>query len=145
MRRFLWLTLAMTVLPALASAQTIEGAWRLAEYSSDGGETVRNAESLMIIAGGHYSRLFVRTNETRETPTTDTERVAVWEPFVANSGTYTVSGSTFTFTPVVAKMPSASRSPVTLQFTVNGNELVLTGNAEGATDTMQRWVRVGGM
>jgi hypothetical protein len=89
----------MAVSTVPASAQSIEGAWRLAEYSSADGPTYSDTESLMIFANGYYSRLFVRAVERRaplSAESTDADRIAAWSPFVANSGTYSVDGSTLT-------------------------------------------------
>ena len=102
MRRLTVLAVALVALsPCTASAQSIEGAWRLAEYSSPDGPTYTEPPSLMIFTDGYYSRVFVRTNDTRQPLTeasTDADRVAAWTPFVSNSGTYTLSGSTLTVT-----------------------------------------------
>ena len=133
--------------PCMASAQSIEGAWRLAEYSSPAGPTYTEPASLMIFADGYYSRVFVRTNDTRQPLTeasTDADRVAAWTPFVSNSGTYTLNGSTLTMLAAVAKMPSTNRTPTTLEFRIEGNTLWLEGSAEGVANTTQRWVRASG-
>lgn len=133
--------------PCTASAQSIEGAWRLAEYSSPDGPTYTDPPSLMIFADGYYSRVFVRTNDTRQPlneASTDADRVAAWNPFVSNSGTYTISGSTLTLLATVAKMPSTNRTPNTWEFRIEGNTLRLTGSGEGVADTRQRWVRASG-
>ena len=148
MLRVALLTISLAVLATqVARAQSIEGAWRLAEYSSPDGPTYTEPASLMIFADGYYSRVFVRTNDTRQplTPaSTDADRVAAWTPFVSNSGTYTVDGSTLTVLASVAKMPSTNRTPTTFEFRIEGNTLWLTGSAEGVADTTQRWVRASG-
>ncbi len=148
MQRLTVVAVALVALfPCTASAQSIEGAWRLAEYSSPDGPTYTEPASLMIFADGYYSRMFVRTNDTRQPLTqasTDADRVAAWTPFVSNSGTYTLDGSTLTLLADVAKMPSTNRTPTTFQVQIEGNTLVLTGSAEGVADTTQRWVRASG-
>ncbi len=135
--------------PCTALAQSVEGAWRLAEYSSPDGPTYTEPASLMIFADGYYSRVYVRANDTRQPVTetsTNAERVATWDPFVSNSGTYTFNGSALTRRIVVAKQPSVIGTPTTLEARIDGNTLVLTGNSEGDTATTQRWVRAwGGM
>ena len=59
------LTFVLTLGVGVASAQSIEGVWRLAEYE---GENVRPADpvGLMIVADGHYSRVFVRSEQPRQ-------------------------------------------------------------------------------
>ena len=132
MQRLTVVAVALVALfPCTASAQSIEGAWRLAEYSSPDGPTYTEPASLMIFADGYYSRMFVRTNDTRQPLTqasTDADRVAAWTPFVSNSGTYTLDGSTLTLLADVAKMPSTNRTPTTFQVQIEGNTLVLTGS-----------------
>ncbi len=148
MQRLTVVAVALVALfPCTASAQSIEGAWRLAEYSSPDGPTYTEPASLMIFADGYYSRMFVRTNDTRQPLTqvsTDADRVAAWTPFVSNSGTYTLDGSTLTLLANVAKMPSTNRTPTTFQVQIEGNTLVLTGSAEGVADTTQLCVRASG-
>ena len=133
----------MLLLPALASAQSIEGVWRLAEYESD---NVSPAEphGLMIFADGHYSRVFVRSADPREpvgdSPTPE-QQVASWAPFIANSGTYTIEGATLTLQPTVAKVVGAIGNPMTAQVRFEGDSVRLSGVLEGA-DSQQRWERV---
>ena len=116
--------------PCTTSAQSIEGAWRLAEYSSPDGPTYTEPAALMIFADGYYSRMFVRANEARQPLTaesSDADRVAAWTPFVANSGTYTVEGSAVTLLATVAKMPSTNRTPTTFEFRIGGNGIQKMG------------------
>ena len=99
------LTLVLTLGVGVASAQSIEGVWKLAEYE---GENVRPADpvGLMIVADGNYSRVFVRSEQPRQpvgnSPTPE-QQFESWQPFVANSGTYTFDGSTLTFRVEVAE------------------------------------------
>ncbi len=133
--------------PGVEIGQSIEGAWQLAEYSSSNGPTYTEPASLMIFADGYYSRVYVRANDTRQAVTetsTNAERVATWDPFVSNSGTYTFNGSTLTRRIMVAKQPSVIGTTTTLEARIDGNTLVLTGNSEGDTATTQRWVRASG-
>ena len=148
MLRVALLTVSLALLaPQVAPAQSIEGAWQLAEYSSPDGPTYTEPASLMIFADGYYSRVFVRTNDTRQAlseASTDAARVATWTPFISNSGTYTLNGSTLTMEVAVAKQPSAIGTTTTLEARIEGNTLVLTGDAEGVAATTQRWVRASG-
>ena len=133
----------MLVTPGVASAQSIEGVWRLAEYE---GENVRPADpvGLMIVADGHYSRVFVRSEQprqpVRDSPTPE-QQFESWQPFVANSGTYTFDGSTLTFRVEVAKVVTAIGTSATAQVQFQGDSVWLTGTLEG-DEARQRWVRV---
>ena len=147
MRRvILILTVMLLAGPMAAAAQSIEGVWRLAEFESANLPAPTEVTGLMIFADGHYSRAFVRASEPRR-PTdqsaTPEEILAAWGPFIANSGTYTVDGSTLTFQVVVAKVPAAMRTSTTVEVRFEGDSLWLSGESvEGATDTRQRWIRV---
>ena len=138
------LVAVLLALPTLAAAQSIEGAWRLTEYESENYDSAA-AHGLMIFADGHYSRVFVRANEQRhplgQNPTPE-QQFASWNPFVANSGRYSLSGSTLTLNIDVAKVVGAANGSVTMQVEFDGDALWLTGDGiEGATNTRQRWVR----
>jgi hypothetical protein len=54
--------------------------------------------------------------------------LAEWGPFVANAGTYEVSGATVTLHAIVAKNPRAQRDKnfTRLTFKIDGNTLWLT-------------------
>ena len=59
-RVMLILVTVLLALPTLAAAQSIEGAWRLEEFESANLPSPAETPSLMILADGHYSRVFVR-------------------------------------------------------------------------------------
>ena len=57
----------------------------------------------------HYSWIGTRGSGSRERLSdepSDAERLAAWQPFFANAGTYEVTGSTVTFRAIVAKNPN---------------------------------------
>ena len=122
--------------------QSLEGAWKAVETSittPDSSWTVPASQpSLYIFAGQHYSMMFVLGAEPRQLFTgdapivgslepTDAEKVAAFDSFVANSGTYEVSGSKLTTRPMVAKNPNfMSGGSVTHTYRIDGNNLWLT-------------------
>ena len=59
---------------------------------------------------------------------TAAELLAMWGPFVANAGTYDISGDSVTFRPMVAKMPEVMKpgNSATAQFKLEGDTLTLT-------------------
>ena len=59
-RVMLILVTVLLALPTLAAAQSIEGTWRLEEFESANLPSPTETPSLMILADGHYSRVFVR-------------------------------------------------------------------------------------
>ena len=142
--------LAAAVVPLWAqSRQSIEGVWRVVEITiSDSpagrqdpfaafpvGTHTNFQPELMIFTGRHYSRTTDTAARPRPTtpyktpgkPTLE-ELQAEWGPFVANAGTYEVSGTTVTLRAIVAKNPRAQRDKnfTTLTFKIEGNNLWLT-------------------
>jgi len=111
--------------------------------------------SLVIFTGKHYSRTTDTAAQPRPTtgyktagkPSSE-ELQAQWGPFVANAGTYEVSGSTLTLYAVVAKDPRAQREKnfTRLTFKLDGNNLWLTPleneNGKIAAPVTDKYVRV---
>ncbi len=133
---------ALLAAPIVTLAQSVEGVWTLAEHAS---ETSSPSEplGLMILSDGYYSRVFVRTNEPRQllgdAPTPE-QQIESWTPFIANSGRYSLMGSTLTFQITVAKVVAAMGTEATAQVEFEGDSLWLTGMLEGE-ETRQRWIR----
>lgn len=121
------LVFAAAVMPMSAqSRQSIQGVWRVVERtitdSSAGrkdpfgafpaGTHINLRPGLLIFTGKHYSRTTDAAAQPRPTrpyktpgkPTLE-ELQAEWGPFVANAGTYEVSGTTVTLRAIVAKNP----------------------------------------
>jgi hypothetical protein len=141
------------MLPAAASAQSIEGVWKISEVVIGGGpdqgrHTADVQPSLIIYTNSHYSTMIVRTWEPRpmlsNNPTNE-ERGRVFSPFTANSGTYVVRGKTITKTPLVAKNPA-----VMTDFTIineiewDGDTFWLISDArDGNWQNRTRYERIG--
>ncbi len=91
----------------------LEGAWKFNEVSFTSTDTswtdTDPQPSLYIFLNRHYSTVFVLGSESRDLfsdQPTDAERLAAYDNFIANSGTYEVSDSTLTVRPSVAKVPN---------------------------------------
>lgn len=123
----------------VASAQSVEGAWERSEVVVKGGPNAGTNSSpqasLLIFAKSHYSHMYVRGDEPRKLHAdrgpdyspTDEEMIASYGSFVANSGTYEISGSKITFKPMVAKNPNfMSGGSASSELKVEGNSLWLT-------------------
>lgn len=146
MRRFVFAALALTLTVACQSAPAEEanplvGAWRITEMttaSPDSSSTISNPQpGLYLFTETHYSMMYVPTGEQRpldegDTPMlgaftpTDAEKIASWETFIANSGSYEVSGSTLTTRPMVAKSANlmASGGPLTMTYELMGDNML---------------------
>ena len=142
------------------TAPSLQGAWRITESVVTGAnaETNRNRQpGLYLFTKEHYSAMFVRGTAVRKdfgtakdpARLTDAEKMArfdAWEPFTANSGTYTVSGNTVTFRPLVSKSPSVmGGEPIKREFKIEGNTLILVGRSapgEPVSETTVWFTRV---
>jgi hypothetical protein len=103
------LAVLLTTWPAVAQTASLKGAWRIVELTSGDGKTNNKPEpSLYIFTDRHYSimRVTAPRGPYPESPT-DKDKVAAFDPFIANSGTYQVTGTQLTTQPMVAKNPNA--------------------------------------
>jgi hypothetical protein len=134
------LTLALPALaigvPSPSVSPSIRGAWQAVEVTmpGPGGRTIRNVQpNLTIITAKHYSRVEVHADTPRPTLTdvataSADDLRAAWGPFVAEAGTYEVSGNSLTMRPIVAKNPAAMDhgAYTTYSYKVAGDTLWVT-------------------
>ena len=130
--------LMLVMFPEAVSAEKgpLEGAWKIVEVSHTSPDTSWTwsdpRPSLFIFGRGHYSMMFVWGTEPRalfadRSNSTDEEKLAAYGSFVANSGTYEVTGSAVTTRPIVAKNPNfMSGEYLTYEFVVQDDSLLLT-------------------
>jgi len=129
-----------TILNAQGSARKpIEGVWKVTEIVVTGADAsnVPNPQpSLVIFTATHYSMMYVTDSQARkpfkaEDPT-NAEKIAAFDSFVANTGTYDLSGTTLTIRPVVARNPGFMAGGFDkYQFRIDGSTMTLT---EKSTD-----------
>ena len=118
------------------SREAFEGVWRTVEVVVPGPtpQTFRSPATLAIFHGKHYSRVEVHAEGARpmlKDPATASadELRATWGPFVAEAGTFDVTGkNVVTMQAMVAKNPAAMTAGATSVFTYqrNGDTLTLT-------------------
>jgi hypothetical protein len=138
MRLVLILASCGAVLSAQGAAkQSIEGAWKVSEIvaTGAGASTISSPQpGLFIFTRGHYSIMYVPGDKPRalkkaEAATTD-EKVAAFDSFLANAGTYELAGSTLTIRPIVARDPNYAVGGFNkYQFRIDGNALTLTNKS----------------
>lgn len=117
----------------------LEGTWKTEEITlvqgPNAGTIADPQPSLFIFTKRHYNIMYVRGTEPRpllgeeatRTSLTEAEVRATFEPFVANSGTYELSGSTLTTYPQVALWPNfMSGETAVYDYRVEGDSLWLT-------------------
>jgi len=129
------LVATVSSLTAADSRTAFEGVWRTVEVVVPGPtpQTFRPAATLAIFHGKHYGRVEVHVDSVRpvlKDPATASadELRAVWGPFVAEAGTFDVSGNNVTMQASVAKSPAAMTTGATSVFTYqrSGDTLTLT-------------------
>lgn len=115
----------------------IEGAWKVTEIVVTGADAsnVPNPQpGLLIFAGRHYSIMHVTGTQPRkpfnaEDPTQQ-EKLAAFDSFVANTGTFELSGTTLTIRPVVARNPGFMAGGFDkYQIRIEGNTMSLTNKS----------------
>ena len=147
--RLLLLLLAVFAVSAFGKTK-LEGVWQLVKVEHNGGPnagTVNNSQpGLMIFTGKYYSMVVVISDKPRTdvedlSKATAAELQATLGPFVANSGTYDISGDTLTTRPMVAKMPKimSSGSSATHSFKLEGDTLTMTNSAAITGSTPSLW------
>ena len=170
MSRTLKAPILLLLFAVMLSAQStakkpIEGVWKVVEIvvTGAGASTSSNPQpSLLILTRGHYSQVGVSGDKARtlykaEAPT-DAEKVAAFDSFFGNAGTYEVNGSTLTIHPMVARNPNfMAGGSQKYQFRIDGNNLWLTykssdisvrlgprvvPSSDPASETRTKYVRV---
>jgi len=129
------LVATIAVLSADGSRPDFEGVWRTAEVIVPGPspQTFKPVATLAIFHGRHYSRVEVHSEGARaalKDPASASadELRAVWGPFVAEAGTFDLSGNVLTMQALVAKNPAAMTRGATSVYTYqrSGDTLTLT-------------------
>ena len=133
--------LAATLLAACEPAQSpeapepaLEGAWSVVSIRVTGPDSAANTTvqpSVYLFGHTHYSMMRVTGNQPRTLAAadsvTDAEKLAAYDSFVANTGTYEVADSTITIHPVVARSPNyMSGGSDKYHFRVSGDTLWLS-------------------
>ena len=123
-------------LKASESREAFEGVWKTVEVVVPGptSQAFRTPATLAIFHGQHYSRVEVHAEGARpvlKDPATASadELRAVWGPFVAEAGTFEVTGqNVVTMQAMVAKNPAAMTNGATSVYTYqrSGDTLILT-------------------
>src|SRR5512146_1212237 len=141
MSRLLHVSIILLLVSAFAAAQnkgkksSIEGVWKIVEVGQTGGGSVSTnpnpQPSLLIITRGYYMLMFVPGDKPRTmyqaVKPTDAEKLAAFDSFLANGGTYELSGNTMTIHPTVARVQNYAAGGWT-KYTVRveGNNLYMT-------------------
>jgi hypothetical protein len=110
-RRFAFVVVlaVISVVHLAAQSPSLRGAWKVVSITTADGK-VNNAPEpgLYLFTDRHYSIQTVNAPRPaaagQNSP--DKDRLAAYDAFTANTGTYEVKGATYTTRPIVAKNPS---------------------------------------
>jgi hypothetical protein len=126
----------------------VQGVWRTREVVVPGaaGPAFKPTATLAIFHGRHYSRVEVHAEQPRPllgnpADASADQLRAVWGPFVAEAGTFEMSGSdVITMRATVAKNPAAMRDGASSVYTFRrqGDTLTLTEVRTPAGPSAQR-------
>ena len=115
------------------SESPLEGAWSVASIHVTGPDSANTTvqPSLFLFGDKGYSMMRVTGAQPRALAATDSdtdaEKLAAYDSFIANSGTYEVADSTLTIHPVVARSPNyMSGGSDKYHFRVSGDTLWLS-------------------
>jgi len=122
----------------------IKGAWRVSEIvEGPGAPNTSPFPNLYIFTDRHYSVMVVIGPRPKFAPgkATDAEKIATFDAFAGNSGTYEVNGNTATLHPIVGKNEYIVGVTVRAEFKVDGDTLIWT-SAVGPTKTVVKLTRL---
>jgi hypothetical protein len=128
--------LASTGIAGQPKPASLQGVWRAVEVTLTGpnARTMTNLQpNLTVVSARHYARVEVQSEGPRPivadvAKATADELRAVWGPFVAEAGTYELTGETLTMRPIAAKNPAAMVSGAVIVYACkrDGNTITLT-------------------
>lgn len=130
------LLLTSGIAPAQQKSTSLTGAWEVTKIQMTGpnARTFTNPQpGLYLFTGKYFSLMMVMGDHSRpihptlpEVPkATAQEILAVYEPYVANTGTYEINDGTLIMHPIVSKNPELMGGSVTYSFEIQGNSLTL--------------------
>ena len=143
--------LAILLIVQSAAAQgKLEGVWKVTEVSMSGPDAFRVSNpqpSLYIFTKKHFSMASITADKPRPNQSlekaTDAQKLAAWEGFDADAGTYEVKGTTVTTQGVASKDPEDMQpgKPHIFDFKIDGNTLLLTlkVNEDGPLPNPIQW------
>ena len=108
------------------------GAWIIIETMiTDSGETTAIPDpqpGLYIFTERHFSTMLVPRGQRQpiSEARTDEERLAAFDNFVADAGTYHLEGSALVTDNIIAKIPNGMTARIPYEYDFDGDELLLT-------------------
>ena len=119
---------------------SIEGVWRAVEVrtTGPGARTITNVQpNLSVMTRKHYSHMEIHADGVRPSLADPSKASAdelrqAWGPFVAEAGSYEISGGNFVTHPIIAKNPAgmAPGSFTSYGYRIVGDTLWLTARRD---------------
>ena len=119
---------------------SIEGVWRAVEVrtTGPGARTITNVQpNLSVMTRKHYSHMDIHSDGVRPSLADPSKASAdelrqAWGPFVAEAGSYEISGGNFVTHPIIAKNPAgmAPGSFTSYGYRIVGDTLWLTARRD---------------
>lgn len=126
------------------AANPLKGAWRLAEVvEGPGAPNTMPFPSLYLFTDKHYSLMIILGPRPKFSPGqgTDADKIATFDGFAGNSGTYEVNGNTVTLHAMIGKNEYIVGTTQRAEFRIEGNTLFWTTMAGGAK-SVQKLIRL---
>lgn len=133
----------------------LSGVWRATVVTTSGSDrSSTNAApppSLFILTRTHYSQIYEQGDTARADfagpRPSDLEKIAAFDSFVANGGTYRVVGNVMLLQPTVAKRPRPAGGYWTIphEFRIRGDTLFTVDRGPSGSGPMEfrvTWIRV---
>lgn len=144
------LVTALVATAAAQSAPSLKGAWKVVSITTGDGK-VNNAPEpgLYIFTDKHYSVQTVNAPRPASAgqSSPDKDRLAAYDAFTANTGTYELKGSSYTTKPMVAKNPSVMTAttpgqPTEIRFEGANVVYLSSPNPDGKGKTVRKLQRL---
>lgn len=135
-------------IPAWAQTPTLKGAWRVTSVTSADGKVNSSPEpGLYIFTDRHYSIQYVNAPRPAAAgqSSPDKDRLAAYDAFTANTGTYELKGSALMTKAIVAKNPSVMSGPggqSTVKFEGPSVLYITSPGPDGKGSTVRRLQRL---
>ena len=130
---------------------SLEGAWQVYQVTISRGAAFRTdtnpSPGLLIFSDGHYG-MFVNAGDRPDVPpgsgplATDELKLAAFASFIANAGTYEVSGSKLTLHLMLARSPSGVGSRPEFEYQIDGDKLITTTTSNAGIVSSTTYTRL---
>ena len=137
--------LSANALAQQPATQSLRGVWRVAEIvEGPGGPNPAPFPGFYLFTDKHYSLWVVLAARPKYPPGkgTDAEKIATFDGFAGNSGTYEINGNTVAMHPMIGKNEYIVGMTSRAEFRIEGDTLFWTSVVPGGAKTVTKLVRL---